>query len=135
MRRREFITLLGGALTSRPFPANAQPAPRMRTVGALIGLADDAEARARSMAFEQGLEKRASPSAKTFASSTAMPKAILRACRLLRTSSGGAQARLHRGPQHARCDGADACDSGNSDRIRVGFRSDRQRIRRERGAS
>jgi len=57
MRRREFITLLGGALTSRPFPANAQPAPRMRTVGALIGLADDAEARARSMAFEQGLEK------------------------------------------------------------------------------
>src|SRR5947208_12721765 len=55
--RRAFITLLGGALTSRPFPANAQPASRMRTVGALIGLADDAEARARSMAFEQGLEK------------------------------------------------------------------------------
>ena len=35
--RRAFITLLGGALTSRPFPANAQPASRMRTVGALIG--------------------------------------------------------------------------------------------------
>jgi putative ABC transport system substrate-binding protein len=49
--------LLGGALTSRPFPANAQPASRVRTVGALMGLADDAEARARSMAFEQGLEK------------------------------------------------------------------------------
>src|SRR5207302_1655759 len=30
---------------------------RMRTVGALMGLADDAEARARSMALEQGLER------------------------------------------------------------------------------
>src|SRR5262249_39065947 len=57
MKRREFITLLGGALTSRPILANAQPAARMRTVGVLIGLADDAEARSRLMAFEQGLER------------------------------------------------------------------------------
>jgi hypothetical protein len=28
IRRREFITLLGGALTSRPIPANAQPGAR-----------------------------------------------------------------------------------------------------------
>ena len=57
MRRREFITWLGGALTSWPIPANAQPAARVRTVGVLMGLADDAEARRRSMAFEQGLER------------------------------------------------------------------------------
>jgi putative ABC transport system substrate-binding protein len=56
MRRRDFITLLGGAITSRPIPANAQPAVRMRTVGVLIGLGDDAEARSRLMAFEQGLK-------------------------------------------------------------------------------
>jgi ABC-type uncharacterized transport system substrate-binding protein len=56
MGRREFITLLGGALTSRPIPANAQPAARTRTVGVLMGLADDAEARGRARAFEQGLE-------------------------------------------------------------------------------
>jgi putative tryptophan/tyrosine transport system substrate-binding protein len=57
VRRRDFITLLGGALTSWPIPANAQPAARMRTVGVLMGLADDAEAEGRSMAFEQGLER------------------------------------------------------------------------------
>src|ERR687887_893201 len=57
MRRREFITLLGGVLTSRPIPTNAQPAAPMRTVGMLVGLADDAEAHGRSMAFEHGLER------------------------------------------------------------------------------
>jgi putative ABC transport system substrate-binding protein len=57
IRRREFIALLGSALTSRLIPANAQPAGRMRTVGVMMGLADDAEAQGRSMAFEQGLER------------------------------------------------------------------------------
>jgi putative tryptophan/tyrosine transport system substrate-binding protein len=55
MRRREFITLLGGALADQAIPANAQQL-RVRTVGVLMGLADDAEARSRLMAFEQGLE-------------------------------------------------------------------------------
>src|SRR6516225_6869777 len=57
MRRREFITLLGGAITSRPIPANAQEPVRVRTVGALMGFANDAEAKARVQAFEQGLER------------------------------------------------------------------------------
>src|SRR5262252_1110362 len=57
MRRREFITLLGGAITSQPILANAQPAARMRIVGVLMGLADDAQARSRSMAFEHSLER------------------------------------------------------------------------------
>ena len=56
MKRREFFVMLGGAITSRPIPANAQPSARVRTVGVLMGLADDAEARSRLMAFEQGLE-------------------------------------------------------------------------------
>jgi putative tryptophan/tyrosine transport system substrate-binding protein len=57
MRRREFITLLGGALVDQAIPANAQEPVRVRTVGALVGFANDAEAKARVDAFEQGLKK------------------------------------------------------------------------------
>jgi putative ABC transport system substrate-binding protein len=56
MNRREFIRLLGGALAAQAIPANAQEL-RVRTVGVLIGLANDAEAKARTEAFQQGLER------------------------------------------------------------------------------
>jgi putative ABC transport system substrate-binding protein len=55
MRRREFISLLGGALAAQATPANAQDL-RVRTVGVLMGFANDAEAKARTEAFEKGLE-------------------------------------------------------------------------------
>jgi putative tryptophan/tyrosine transport system substrate-binding protein len=56
MRRREFIRLLGGALAAQAIPANAQEL-RVRTVGVLMGFPNDAEAKARVQAFEQGLER------------------------------------------------------------------------------
>jgi putative ABC transport system substrate-binding protein len=57
MRRRGFITLLGGAATALPFVARAQQAERMRRVGMLIGLADDQpETKTRIAAFREGLE-------------------------------------------------------------------------------
>ena len=86
VRRRDFIALLGGALTSRPILANAQPAARMRTVGVLIGLADDAEARGRSMAFEQGLEREGWSLRQNLRIEYRVAKAMLRGCRLLRRS-------------------------------------------------
>jgi len=55
--RREFIALLGGAFVGQSISANAQQRVRLRTVGALMGFADDAEAKARVQAFEQGLER------------------------------------------------------------------------------
>jgi ABC-type uncharacterized transport system substrate-binding protein len=55
MRRREFIKLLGGALADQAIPANAQEL-RVRSVGVLMGFANDAEAKARVEAFEKGLE-------------------------------------------------------------------------------
>jgi putative ABC transport system substrate-binding protein len=58
MKRREFMTLLGGAATAWPLAARAQQPDRMRRVGMLISLAaDDPEAQARVAAFVQGLQQ------------------------------------------------------------------------------
>src|SRR5215831_11322458 len=55
LRRREFITLLGSTAAAWPLAAPAQQVERMRRIAFLIGLGDDAEARARFAAFRQGL--------------------------------------------------------------------------------
>ena len=58
MRRREFITLLGGAAVAWPLAARAQQPERMRRIGVLNTLAaDDPEAQARHAAFLQGLQE------------------------------------------------------------------------------
>jgi putative ABC transport system substrate-binding protein len=57
MRRREFITLFGGALAAAPRASFAQT-ERVRRVGVLMGLAeDDPETRARVAKLQQELEK------------------------------------------------------------------------------
>lgn len=58
IRRREFITLVGGAAAAWPLTARAQQASEMRHIGVLSTLpADDSEWHARLAAFLQGLQQ------------------------------------------------------------------------------
>jgi len=58
MRRRDFITLVGGSAVAWPLALHAQQSGQMRRIGVLMPYAkDDPEAQARITAFLQGLQK------------------------------------------------------------------------------
>jgi ABC-type uncharacterized transport system substrate-binding protein len=58
VKRRQFITLLGGAALAWPFAARAQETKQVRRIGVLTGDAeDDPGVKARLAAFRQGLDR------------------------------------------------------------------------------
>jgi ABC-type uncharacterized transport system substrate-binding protein len=58
LKRRDFITLLGGAAVAWPLAARAQQTERIRRIGVLMNFAaSDPEGRARFAAFLEGLQQ------------------------------------------------------------------------------
>ena len=58
LKRREFITLVGGAAAAWPVGARAQQSEQMRRIGLLMNTAaDNPEAQPRLSAFRQGLQQ------------------------------------------------------------------------------
>jgi len=58
VKRRDFITLLGGAAAGWPLAARAQQGERVRRIGVLMAMtADDPESATRLAAFAQGLQQ------------------------------------------------------------------------------
>ena len=131
MKRREFITLLGGAAAAWPLAARAQQAradaAHRRAHGA--GAADDPEAQARIAAFLQGLQQLGWTDGRNVRIDTAGARAMPTTFANTRRNWSRSR-RTSSWPWHRGLGAVAAGDPHRADRVRDRRRSGRRRLRR-----
>ena len=136
MKRRDFITLLGGA-AAWPLAARAQQRERMRRIGVLLAAtADDPEFQARLAAFHAGAGSTwAGPIGRNVRIDS---RWAARQCRRHSQTRGGigrARAGRHPGLWHLDRGAVAAGDPQRADRVPDRRRPGRRRLRRQPGAA
>ena len=136
MRRREFITLLGGTAATWPLAARAQQPERMRRIGVLLpATADDPEFQARVGAFLQGWQQLGWTIGRNVRIDTRWATSQCRRNSQTRGGIGRARARRHPGPWRLDRRAVAAGDPHGADRVPDRRRPGRLRLRREPGAA
>ena len=137
MKRREFITLLGGAAAAWPLAARAQQGERMRRIGVLMpAAADDPEAQARVAAFLQGLQQLGWTDRPQRADRLSLGRGRCRPTFANTRRNWSRSRRTSSWPLAAATVAAVAAgDPHRADRVRERRRSGRRRLRRQPGAA
>ena len=135
MKRREFITLLGGA-AAWPLAARAQQPERMRRIGVLMTVAaDDPEGQARIAAFLQGLQELGWTDGRNVRIDYRWVAGDADRIRKLRGGIDRARAGRHPGLPAPTVVALRQVTPHRSDRVRGRRRSGRRRLRRQPGAA
>ena len=136
MRRREFITLLGGAAVAWPLAAHAQQGQRVRRIGVLMGLvASDPEAQSRVAAFEHGLRELGWVKGRELLDRVPLGRRRRKCIAQPRVGADRHGARPDLGQQHAGDGRAAGAEPGRANRVHGGDRAGRRRPRCEPRAS
>ena len=136
LKRREFITLLGGAAAAWPLAARAQQGERMRRIGVLMPCAaDDPEGQARIAAFLQGLQQLGWTIGRNVRIDTRWGDGDAERYSQIRGGIGRARAGRHPGRRHSTVGPLQQATRTVPIVFPVGHRSGRRRLRRQPGAA
>ena len=130
MRRREFITLLGGAAADGRLAARAQQAERMRRIGVLQGGGDtdDPRSQPNTAAFLQALQQLGWTDGRNVKIDYRWPAGDADKSSQIRGGTGRACARRHSGFQLREFDAVVAGNAHRADCVRGRRRSSRRRL-------
>jgi hypothetical protein len=122
VRRREFITLLGGAAAAWPLAARGQQPERVRRVGALMGFAEsDPEGQIFIAAFREGLHNLGWTEGRNIRFDTRWAALDPESVTAIRERTRRTAARSHSLARHTYDSRAAATNTHHPDHFRLGF--------------